>query len=109
MGVHIGTIGSVRNPPARLCPDKAEAPGELAWNQACTKTARPDDLNRIRAERHGARRALPLVFSSYRHEQISQNSRHKAVAPKTSLTISHLGGRNRMTILIIPLNVPRLL
>src|SRR5215472_17318068 len=32
-------------------PRQAEAPGELAWNQAWTKTAHPDDLNRIRAER----------------------------------------------------------
>jgi len=32
-------------------PRQAEAPGELAWNQAWTKTAYPDDLNRIRAER----------------------------------------------------------
>jgi formate hydrogenlyase transcriptional activator len=32
-------------------PRQAEAPGELAWNQAWTKTAHPDDLNRIPAER----------------------------------------------------------
>jgi len=32
-------------------PRQAAAPGELAWNQAWTKTAHPDDLNRIRAER----------------------------------------------------------
>src|SRR5215470_8983634 len=32
-------------------PRQAEAPGELAWNQAWTRTAHPDDLNRIRAER----------------------------------------------------------
>src|SRR5215467_5325859 len=32
-------------------PRQAEAPGELVWNQAWTKTAHPDDLNRIRAER----------------------------------------------------------
>jgi len=32
-------------------PRQAEAPGELAWNQAWTKTAHPDDLNRIRGER----------------------------------------------------------
>jgi formate hydrogenlyase transcriptional activator len=32
-------------------PGQAEAPGELPWNQAWTKAAHPDDLNRIRAER----------------------------------------------------------
>jgi formate hydrogenlyase transcriptional activator len=32
-------------------PSQAEAPSELAWNQAWTKTAHPDDLNRIRSER----------------------------------------------------------
>jgi PAS domain S-box-containing protein len=32
-------------------PRQAEAPGELAWNQVWTKTAHPDDLNRIRGER----------------------------------------------------------
>jgi len=32
-------------------PRQAEAPGELAWNQVWRKTAHPDDLNRIQAER----------------------------------------------------------
>jgi formate hydrogenlyase transcriptional activator len=32
-------------------PRQAEAPGELAWNQVWEKTAHPDDLNRIQAER----------------------------------------------------------
>src|SRR5215469_920137 len=32
-------------------PRQAEAPGELAWNQVWRKSAHPDDLNRIQAER----------------------------------------------------------
>jgi PAS domain S-box-containing protein len=32
-------------------PGQAEAPGELAWNQVWRKSAHPDDLNRIQAER----------------------------------------------------------
>jgi len=32
-------------------PRQADAPGELAWNQVWRKTAHPDDLNRIQAER----------------------------------------------------------
>jgi formate hydrogenlyase transcriptional activator len=32
-------------------PREAEAPGELAWNEVWRKSAHPDDLNRIQAER----------------------------------------------------------
>jgi signal transduction histidine kinase len=32
-------------------PRQAEAPGELGWNQVWRKSAHPDDLNRIQAER----------------------------------------------------------
>src|SRR5215470_7547850 len=32
-------------------PRQAEAPGELAWNQVWRKSAHPDDLNRVQAER----------------------------------------------------------